>query len=619
MKRSEFVLASLGLIALGGTAGCGAPSQAGLAPGNAAARTYAARTAWISPEAKTTRTLLFESDFGFNSVEMFSLPDLALEGVITGVQGPAGMCSDSNANVYVVTQLFPFEAAEFSHAGKMLRSVSDFYATPAGCAVNPKNGDLAIANVYGNSQNGMVSLYPMGASGYARWLRCPAITAYYFVGYDPHGDVFTDGTDESGTTHLCRGRDGNDTLSEVTIAGVKINSPGMIAWYAPGKYLAVGDRHCTGSSSSCIYKVSISGDAGRVVGSTKPLLANGSPICDLVQGAIEPSGGTLVGGNDPSGCQSQGPSIDTWPYPSGGRASKHYTNPNFINQPFGAAVSELRHARDENPQLVKGAKHEQLLYVSDPPVVRVYTYPKTKLLGSFLPKYYALGMCANSASGDVFVVNLSTVTEYAHGGTTPLHTLNYPDKNPESCAVDPGSGDLAVTNSYPSALYVYPKATGTPKAYAAPPGVDQAVDCVYDNSGNLYVTGFGDSKEFAFGELSHSGDLFTISLAPTATVPSAVAGVQWDGKYIVMNDGAEHVYRFEIHNRRGALAGHAKLANAANVLNIWLQDDRLVVPNSAAYGKGNVAFYTYPGGGKPVKTMTGFARPVGAVVSVPPK
>jgi hypothetical protein len=256
--------------------------------------------------AKQSRRLLFESDYGYESVEMFSLPDLKLKGVLTGIQGAAGMCSDAHGDVYVVTQLYPFAAVEISHAGKILRSVSDFYAYPAGCAVNPRNGDLAIGNIEGNSQPGMVSLFPGGASGYDRWLRCAVLSAYYFVGYDPRGDIFTDGVGKDGRFHLCRGRDTKDTLTEVKVTGTQINAPGMLEWYAAGKYLAVGDQHCTGSGTSCIYKVSISGDAGRVIGSTKPLKADGSPLCNLYQAAIEPGSGSLLGGDNTAGCVARG-------------------------------------------------------------------------------------------------------------------------------------------------------------------------------------------------------------------------------------------------------------------------------------------------------------------------
>ena len=51
--------------------------------------------------------------------------------------------------------------------------------------------------------------------------------------------------------------------------------------------------------------------------------------------------------------------------------------------------------------------------------------------------------------GNVFVANTNAddVLEYPHGGTKPSETLqDLPNYYPSSCAVDPVSGDLAVTN-----------------------------------------------------------------------------------------------------------------------------------------------------------------------------
>ena len=621
MKGFPLGLGALGLLALGVAAGCGSPSQTGLNAPNSATRIPAYRSSWVSPDAKNARALLFESDFGYESVEMFSLPDLKLKGVLTGIGGPAGMCSDSSGNVYVVTQYFPFEAVEISHAGKVIRAVSDFYAYPGGCAVNPHNGDLAIANIEGNSQPGMVSIYPGGASGYARWLRCTALSAYYFTGYDAHGDIFVDGVDKSGGFHLCRGRDTKDTLTEVKITGTKINAPGMIAWYSPGKYLAVGDQHCTGSNTSCIYEVSISGNTGRVIGSTKPLNPDGSPVCDLVQGAIAPDGGTMLfGGNNPVSCNGQSPSVDQWPYPAGGVPSKHYGNTNFINEPTGAALSEKTAGpRDARSWMLPEAKHDALLYVNDPKLVRVYTYPKGKLVGTLKQTYFPDGLCADPNTGDVFLTEQSEIVEYAHGGTTPINILSFPGGGAYSCSVDPRSGNLAVTDSgYPAAFYVYPNASGTPQKYGDLPELHTAAYCVYDDRGNLYVTGYTLS-DFALDELSNKGALFAVALGATETTPSGSSGAQWDGKALVLSDGAQNLYRFKIVRHNGVLVGQATLDDAESVSGMWLDGNRLIVPNDGPSYNGDVQFYDYPAGGAPVKTMTGFYRPFGSTVSVVPR
>ena len=244
-----------------GAAGCGAATQ--LSPASSGPPSTRFTRSWVSPDAKRTRKILFESDLDYESVEMFSLPDLKLLGVITGFSAPAGMCSDTKGNVYVVNQAYKFQIIELSHTGNVLRTIGDFYAVPQGCAVNPVNGDLAVANVEGESQPGMVSLFPGAASGYDRWLKCPSISAYYFVGYDPRGHLFADGGAYNGKGfHLCRGTDDNDNLSEVSVQGAVLNVPGMVQWDSSGKYLAIGDQQCQGTGGSCIYKVEIS----RIVG-----------------------------------------------------------------------------------------------------------------------------------------------------------------------------------------------------------------------------------------------------------------------------------------------------------------------------------------------------------------
>lgn len=338
MRRSRLNLSALLMLVIGAT-GCGTATQRNVGSPNFTLTRFT--RSWVSPDAKRARKILFESDLGYESVEMFSLPDLKLLGVVTGFSAPAGMCSDKKGNVYVVNQAYKFQIIELSHTGSVLRAISDFYAVPQGCAVSPINGDLAVANIEGESQPGMVSLFPGAASGYDRWLRCPSIGSYYFVGYDPHGHLFADGGVYNGKGfHLCRGTDDNDNLSEVSVQGAVLNVPGMVQWDSSGKFLAVGDQQCQGSGTSCVYKMEISNDRGTVIGATKPIGPTGKPLCDLVQGVIElGENAVLIGGDTTKGCGTREASIDIWPYPRGGSPSKSYTNPNFIDEPTGAAIS----------------------------------------------------------------------------------------------------------------------------------------------------------------------------------------------------------------------------------------------------------------------------------------
>ncbi|MGA8575756.1 MAG: hypothetical protein WB609_08780 [Candidatus Cybelea sp.] len=257
-----------------------------------------------------------------------------------------------------------------------------------------------------------------------------------------------------------------------------------------------------------------------------------------------------------------------------------------------------------------------LLYVPDETLVRVYSYPRGKLVGTLKQNMWSDGLCTNPVNGDVYLVEVFSIVVYAHGGKYPMMTLDYPGSGANSCAIDPRSGNLAVTDSgTPAEVYVYPNASGTPKPYSGFPGMHAAADCVYDDRGTLYVTGDDLSVAFRLDEIAKSGTLVTIRLGATKTSLDPFAGVQWDGKHVILSDGGQNLYQFKISRHRGLLAGQAVLDESTNVYGMWLQGDRLLVPNDDQ--GGHVRIYDYPAGGKPIKTLTGFQLPYGAAVSVP--
>ena len=264
---------------------------------------------------------------------MFSLPDLKFQGAVAGFDFPEGLCSDANGNVWVADYE---NTIELSHEGKVLQTLPLYRGFPVSCAVNPKNGDLAVASLMGTSYAGMIEVYKH-ASGIPRIVACPNLANYFFVGYDPSGNIYVDGRTYSQKFQLCRGKDTDSILSLVHVRGIVINDPGMIQWFAPGKYLVLGDLDCA-TNQSCIYHVAISGSSGTVTGTTKLLNAKAAPVCGFVQGVVYGGSKPSIYGGEGS-CSSQTASIASWKYPSGGVPVKTYTNPDYVSQPIGAAIS----------------------------------------------------------------------------------------------------------------------------------------------------------------------------------------------------------------------------------------------------------------------------------------
>ena len=145
------------------------------------------------------------------------------------------------------------------------------------------------------------------------------------------------------------------------------------------------------------------------------------------------------------------------------------------------------------------AKRENLLYVSveGTDAVNVYSYPQGKLVGILTGFNEPWGLCAESA-GDVFVADNwhFRVVEYPHGGLTPIRTFRHDHGHPQSCSIDPTTGNLAVTYYYlpkdrskRDDIVIY-SPTGYLTIYRSPADQYQEFfSCAYDNVGNLFVDG----------------------------------------------------------------------------------------------------------------------------------
>lgn len=276
--------------------------------------------------------------------------------------------------------------------------------------------------------------------------------------------------------------------------------------------------------------------------------------------------------------------------------------------------------------MTPGAAHQNLLYVSDAGTndVYVYSWPQTRFVGKLKGFSDPQGECVDK-KGDVWIANLGTsqMIEYAHGGTKPIATLNNVGYAVNGCAVDPTTGNLAVTimekngqSSGGSGGYVviYKKARGTPKIYSDG-SPHYPFFCGYDDRGNLYVDGAGDINpwdEFEFAKLPAGSSTFT-----DATLNENLnysGGMQWHGRYIVVGDSrANVIYKFAIRGVYGYENGATPLDNASDVLQFWIEGHDVIGPNS---GSASVMVWKYPARGAPVKTLYGFADPIGAVVSL---
>lgn len=286
----------------------------------------------------------------------------------------------------------------------------------------------------------------------------------------------------------------------------------------------------------------------------------------------------------------------------------------------GGTAARFTPASDAAPSAA-AAKPGSLLYVSDTVTsdVYVYSYPGGALTQTLTGFSDPAGECVDAA-GNVFVTNTggSDILEYAHGGTSPIATLKDNGYFPVGCAIDPTSGNLAVTNfsttgSGQGNIAIYKGAKGRPTRHLTDANVGQMLLCGYDPSGNLFADGLTQGSAFAFVELPHGAPKL-LDIALDQPIGSG-GGVQWDGRHVAVGDQSTNtIYRFKISGKKGTRVGTTSLESAGEVFQFFIFGKRIIGPDAAF---ADVGVWPYPAGGSPLKTIAGLYAPLGAVVSKP--
>jgi len=267
--------------------------------------------------------------------------------------------------------------------------------------------------------------------------------------------------------------------------------------------------------------------------------------------------------------------------------------------------------------MLSEAKSKDLLYVTDVRAVTVYSYPKGKVEGKLKGFYIAYGACADK-KGDVFIVDggYYKIFEYAHGGTKRIATLDSSTDDPNGCAIDPTTGNLAVASlgfGSDGSIEIYKNARGIPTTYRDSTFQEYWL-CGYDNKGNLFVDGQDYEVNFIFAELPRgSSTLKTLTLNQNIGWPG---GVQWDGKYVAVGDqNTPVVYQFAIKGSQGTKKGATTMGSGASVVDQYFIDGQtLIAPNQLVGSDSDVLFYKYPSGGDATKIITKDVRAAHGVV-----
>lgn len=223
----------------------------------------------------------------------------------------------------------------------------------------------------------------------------------------------------------------------------------------------------------------------------------------------------------------------------------------------------------------------KLLFVSDAlGVVWVYKMPGLEIKGILTGFQAPNGMCSDG-KGSVWITmsGFEQIWKLAHDGTV-ISILQDTIGTPIGCAVDPTTGNLAVSNvgnnSPPpigGSILVYPRATGVPAEYYCLSCLINYGFVGYDTRGDLFVDGQNASNAFALAELP-AGSTATDQLKALNIEGGTlyVQGmVEWNaaGRYLVIGDQLcdnKHTtcaYRAKIVGSTAKITGRTTLLDSA--------------------------------------------------------
>lgn len=266
---------------------------------------------WMLPEAKSEDLLYVATPTSV--VYVYSYPELKSEGVIQRLNVSAqGLCSDPAGNVYVPTydRYGIGTIFVFAHGAFAPKSTLADTGEPTGCSVDPTTGNLAVSNLFDpkqpiNASYGDVAIYK-NAQGSPAIYSTAQLVGLWSCGYDALGNLFADNF--VGSFALAELPKGGSVFRNISVDGIA-NSSATVQW--DGTYITVTEFNNDSDNRLNIYRLTISGSVGTIVGTTT-LKSSGrfigfTSIHDDVAVAEDDNGG----------------GFGLWHYPQGGGSFRH--------------------------------------------------------------------------------------------------------------------------------------------------------------------------------------------------------------------------------------------------------------------------------------------------------
>lgn len=300
-------------------AGCGGPpGQAGIPPITSSPQ---------SPDGASQRDLLYVSNAA-GDVTVYRYWQHTFLTQLTGFKAPKGECVDTVGNVFITDSGLE-KIREYAHGGaKAINVLDDSGYEPYGCSVDPKTGNLAVANDRAsNGGAGGIVIYKHASGSGQFYGPIKGLSNPVALGYDDRGNLLMVSLyEESSYEYASFGLlpKGSQSFIPIELYQVSYGSPfenvRSVQW--DGEYWAVANngsilRYSIERTGHVTYEGAIAlSDAGY---------ENQLWITNF------PDGSQIVG------AASYSNDVAYWHYPAGGSSIATITE--FLNDPYGVTVS----------------------------------------------------------------------------------------------------------------------------------------------------------------------------------------------------------------------------------------------------------------------------------------
>jgi hypothetical protein len=277
----------------------------------------------------TSGDLLYASAYNLKKVLVFTYPQGKKVGSLQGFPAPpAGLCSDAYGNVYVTTdgngtgtnQSYVYI---YQHGGTTPISILSDPGAANGCAIDPTTGNLAVANDPGSSVSGNLAVF-QDAKGIPALYSDPNFAGFIWCSYDTTGDLFADSIGSGNIIDELPAKE--SSLQEIKLTQ-SIN-PASLQWYH--RRLIIASAETTHNGDQSVYKVSISGSAGKVGRAIILSSTNGKRATSPAQFWTQAN--VIIGPGYGHRHESNG-FLEFWNFPQGGNPTKVITprgSPSFV-------------------------------------------------------------------------------------------------------------------------------------------------------------------------------------------------------------------------------------------------------------------------------------------------